>query len=153
MKRLKTLVKRIDAVDENKFIMWLFRNKEFKDFIVKLNTDRQLYEMGVDALGRSLGEYSQATIFGTVNFEGKIDKGQRYDHVTLNDTGKFYESFRVTKTSEGFKITAKTIKENTDLLSVWGEDILGLTEESLQMLIDVSRKILQEDLKKLLLAA
>lgn len=147
MKRLKTLVKRIDKIDESNFIKWLFLQREFKELIVRLNTDEQLYNRGIDSMGRELGNYSTYTLLI------KMDKGQRFDHVTLNDTGRFYNSFKIGKTVEGFKITAQTLKEDNDLIQVWGEDILGLTDESLEILIELCRTILLKQMREYLIAA
>jgi hypothetical protein len=131
----------------------LFLDKEFTDKIIELNTLKQLYDKGEDSTGDSIGEYSNATIFGTVNFKGKIQKGQPYDRVTLKDTGDFYKSFSCKYLSGGdgeIQITANTMKHEVDLLDQWGRDIIGLSEESLSELRGFARIKLKEiALKKL----
>jgi len=121
----------IDSIVEN-----ILRDAEFQRFIIDLNTEGQLFEKGIDSLGASLGSYAATTIEGTVNFEGKKSKGQRYDHITLKDTGDFYKSFAIKVQNGGFLIIANGQKDDTNLLSEYGKNILGLTDENLQIVID-----------------
>lgn len=153
MKALKALQKRFASVKDEAFLMKLiFMDKSFQQLIISLNIHDQLYDKGIDSLGNKLGEYSPRTIEGTKNFKGKIEKGQPYDHITLNDTGEFYESFRVTLRGADIVISAQTIKEDTDLIKEWPY-IIGLTDENLQIVIDKAREILVPKLRDYLLAA
>lgn len=101
----------------------------FMNYIVYLNTQKQLYKQGKDAKGRLLdevgGSYSPYTI------DKKKQKGEITDHVTLKDTGDFYNSFRAyVDGNKDIVVSADTIKDTTDLLTEWGGAILGLNEES-----------------------
>ncbi len=107
-------------------------DQEVKDMIIQMNTEDQLEEHGIDSLGRSLGEYSPYTIIE------KQLKGQRYDHITLKDTGAFYDSWIVTVTRDSIVIDADDVSHyDQPLFQVWGEDVLGLTEENMQILQEV----------------
>lgn len=133
----------------------LFLDNDFTDLIIKLNTQNQLYERGVNSDGEDLSvvagvnpetgtAYSTVTVYGSKarGIKGKVEKGQRYDHVTLKDTGEFYESFRTVWSNEGdgvIIITANTIKDGEDLMDRWGRDILGLDQVSRKILIDFAR--------------
>lgn len=97
--------------------------------IMDLNREDQLYDKGINAEGASLGEYSAATIYGTSNFEGKIQKGQRYDHITLKDTGELYASEKFVFTASGFKLTMNTSIHGEDLSRQFG-NIVGLTQQN-----------------------
>lgn len=127
----------------------LFLDKDFKNLIIKLNTEEQLFKKGINSQGISLeaigGGYSAYTIFL------KEQKGQPIDKVTLKDTGEFYKSFDVILTGTDFKITADTIKGDKDLLREWGEDILGITDDNLNVLIDEAKKIIIPVIKEQLL--
>jgi hypothetical protein len=106
-------------------------DREMQDEIIRLNTEDQLYEEGIDSRGRSLGEYSPYTI------EIKRSKGDRYDHITLKDTGAFYASFKVRATKTELIIEADDrSKYDRPLTEVFGEDILGLTDDNLDWLFD-----------------
>jgi hypothetical protein len=134
-KRLDNII----ALDENQLIKEVLSNKEVQRFIIDLNTQGQLFEKGIDALGVSLGDYAATTIEGTSNFKGKKEKGQRFDHITLNDTGKFYKSFKIVLSAKSFSIVADGQKDDVNLLEEF-RNVLGLTDEHLQIVIDALRQ-------------
>jgi hypothetical protein len=134
-KRLDNII----ALDENQLIKEVLSNKEVQRFIIDLNTQGQLFEKGIDALGVSLGDYAATTIEGTSNFNGKKEKGQRFDHITLNDTGKFYKSFKIVLSAKSFSIVADGQKDDVNLLEEF-RNVLGLTDEHLQIVIDALRQ-------------
>lgn len=114
-------------------MLQLANNREFTDYIIYLNTQKQLFEKGINANGIKLsdigGDYSHYTV------ELKKEKGQPIDRITLKDTGDFYNSFVVfLDGQDDFVISADTIKDTTDLIVEWGKEILGLNEESLILL-------------------
>lgn len=111
---------------------WFFViDDEVKEEIIRLNTEDQLEEEGIDSLNRSLGDYSPFT----VNI--KRAKGQRTDHITLKDTGAFYNSFVVKADRTGFTIIADdTSIYDVPLTLTFGQDILGLTDENTRFLHD-----------------
>jgi len=106
------------------------KDLNLRDFIIELNQD-QLFEKGQTSTGRSLGEYSAFTI------KLKQEKGQRIDHVTLKDTGEFYETFHIVVAQDGsyFEIIGDGDKDDKNLFDVYGEDVVGLDEESRNTLI------------------
>lgn len=109
-------------------------NTTIKNKIIELNTIEQLYNDGIDSEGNSLGLYSDFTI------ETKIFKNERFDHVTLKDTGDFYNSFSVIVNDGEIIIEADdSSKYDKPLTSVYGKDIIGLTDESLDIIIDMIR--------------
>ena len=125
-----------DVLDNAEFLdeteAWYFViDREMQDEIIRLNTEDQLEEDGVDSLGRQLGEYSPYTV------EIKRSKGQRTDHITLKDTGAFYGSFKVVVNSRGYTIEAddRSLYE-VPLTDSFGLDILGLTDENVDWLHD-----------------
>lgn len=107
----------------------------------------QMYEKGVDSKGFSMGEYSPATIYGTKNFEGKIAKGQRYDHVTLKDTGAFYDSMKIVNSNDQFVIVGD-LPEGAQ--RQW-PDALGLTNESKdEIMPEIKERIIESIKQKVL---
>lgn len=130
---LEGLINRLNNVinlDQDVIIENILRDEEFQRFIIDLNTEEQLFEKGIDSLGASLGEYTDFTK------AVKRIKGQRLDHITLEDTGEFYKSFAVKVQNGGFLIVADGQKEDTNLLEEYGKEILGLTDENFQIVID-----------------
>ena len=132
----------------------LFADDEFTDYIIFLNTQSQLYDKGVDSTGQRLDAgrngYAPYTIMV------KEAKGQPVDRVTLKDTGEFYDSFKTIFLPSGdgaIQITANTIKDQTDLLVEWGKDIIGLDQDSLELLRDMAKTKLQTIVQSLKKAA
>jgi len=149
---LESLITRFNNVinlDQDAIISNILRDAEFQRFIIDLNTEEQLFEKGIDSLGASLGDYAATTIEGTSSFEGKKDKGQRFDHITLKDTGEFYKSFAIKVQNGGFLITADPNKDDTNLFDDFGKEVVGLTDENLQIVIDA----IKEKLIPIILAA
>lgn len=123
--RLDRLFSALDNLTEDK--IWLFSvDKDVQDEIIRINTEDQLEEEGIDSLGRKLGDYAPSTI------AYKRRKGQRYDHVTLKDEGDFYNSFNVKVNVNEIIIDADdSSKYNKPLFEVWGVDVLGLTDDNM----------------------
>ena len=109
---------------------------QVKNFIIDLNTEEQLYLQGIDSTGRSLadigGPYSPVTVEIK---RAKGGKASRVENITLYDTGEYYDSHEVEVDRNSFEINSDPQKDETNLFDEWGEDIVGLTEESLQKVI------------------
>ena len=132
--RTKKLFAALKKLDETKIINSILRDKGFQKFIISLNQNDQLFEEGIDSKGKTLGKYSDFTI------EIKKEEGQPTDRITLLDTGDFYKSFVVTVKSGGFTISANPVKDDSNLFDDFGEDVVGLTKENLQFVIDAIRE-------------
>lgn len=127
----------------------LFSDNDIQELVIELNTKNQLFEDGIDSTGKSLesigGGYTDATI------AIKRTEGLPFEWVTLKDTGDFYESFEVRPQSDGILISANTLKGGKDLQIRWGTNIIGLTDESKEVLIFNLIPLLQSEIKKRLL--
>ena len=140
-------------LDENKILQQVMSEPLVQAQILDLNK-AQMYEKGVNAEGKSMGDYAPFTV------EYKISVGQRHDHITLKDTGKMYDSMRVKAQREETVITANTVKERagktvyagpgdkgiviSDLDEQYGP-ILGLTDESKeQILPEITERFLEK---------
>lgn len=111
---------------------------KIQELIIDLNTEGQLFERGIDSEGQSLGVYSQFTK------AIKQREGLPFDRVTLFDSGDFYKSFKVSTSGNEVLIIADTEKEDKDLSEVYGEAIIGLTDESLEILSEFILPIIRE---------
>lgn len=144
------MARNAQKINTNFLMKWLFANREFRETIIYLNTWDQLYDRGIDSEGKSLGHYQPYTVFL------KEKKGQPTDHVTLRDTGDFYKSFKVKFLNLDIQIVSDPIKYGplgaVNLLTQWGKEIIGLTEESLSILRDKAIEILTPLIKEKLLA-
>lgn len=126
-------------------MLFLFQNAEFRKLIIDLNTIDQLYNQGVDSRGVSLGDYTAYTK------SLKQQKGERYDHITLKDTGEFYKSFRIIFTGDALQIVANPIKDDTNLFKEFGIDIVGLTEDSMAVVTTKALQLIKPYIKQQLL--
>jgi hypothetical protein len=117
----------------------VFSNRDLQVFAMELNTGDpnisgrgQLFLEGVDSKGRPLGsiggEYSDFTI------SVKEATGLPFDRVTLYQEGDFYKTWKFIQHDDSFILRADTIKDGKDLRERWGDDIIGLTNESISEL-------------------
>ena len=148
-KFFNSLIDKLQSVADlelNEVAFKIASEKEVKELVIRLNTQgektSQLFELGEDSLGDSLGEYSPFTV------EKKKDKNQPFDRITLKDTGEFYNSFVVVPYRGGFTIKANPIKEDSNLFDDFGADIIGLNEVNLQILRDVYKDKVLEEIRK-----
>ena len=119
---LETLKEKLNKLKVNEDAVWFqVVNRETQFEIIRLNTQDQLFDEGIRADNKSLPDYSNTS----VNVYGK-----RAGHITLKDTGEFYQSFVVKVDKSGIDIVADTQKEDTDLSKKYGNEILGLTDEN-----------------------
>lgn len=114
------------ASNLNEDIAWLLSiDNGVKKKIVEFNTIDQLRDKGIDALNDTLGDYSEVSVEVF---------GKREGHITLEQDGDFYHSFRVTVQKDSFNINANSIKQGPkgtiDLTTRFGDEIIGLTDEN-----------------------
>jgi hypothetical protein len=140
--RVKKILDNALALDENKIINQILSNKSFQEFIIDLNTEGQLFDKGINSLGVKLsdigGLYSEITITRSRK-KGKPKKSR--SHVDLLDTEVYYKSFVIRLFNDSFDIVSDPNKDDgTSLFERWGKEIEGLTQESLQIVIDAIRE-------------
>lgn len=140
------MINNLNAFDEgNYFQDFISANDEF----ITSQNKRRLNEKGTNVDGEELrtfrAEAGEAYNRFTINM--KLAKGQTWQHVTLKDTGAFYNTFKVDAKKSSFTVIADdnkpdgSISDNVDVNSA-----LGLYY--LQPLID----LLTVDLRKELLS-
>jgi len=134
------------SISYSKIMSEIWKDKVLQNTIIQLNTKAQLFGRGIDSLGETLVDYSAAS----VDLFGK-----REGHIQLFDEGDFYKSFKIIPLGEDADIYADTIKiqdngKRIDLTDRFGIEIIGLTNESKQILKDIMSSILQEKLRQFL---
>ena len=154
MEALRRLARNAKGLDSGIIFKNFFDQKDIKSLIIRLNTEGEIGSQLENSIlstglpivnvfsGRST--YSQTTEDLT---DGRKEAGRPY---TLKDTGEFYDSWRVKVTEKEIIITADGDKDaQTDLLYDYTIDVLGLTDDNLQFIIDlfgdeISKTILEE---------
>lgn len=151
------MVNNLQGFDEGRY----FQNfiKANAEFITRQNK-RRLYGYGTDTDGekivtylarkQNIGyNYAFNTIKGTSEYQGKVDKAQPYDRVTISDTGAAYKTMKVNSKPDEFAVSMDDnkpdgkISDNLDL-----ESALGLYD--LQPLINLYTTNLRKEVLSLL---
>lgn len=135
---IKGVKKKLDKIE--KVIYPTLRQvfNRYKNVIKRDNTKEQLFKLGQDAKGDSLGSYADSTK------RIKIKKRQPVDRVTLKDTGDFYDSITVTATDTEV-IIETSIEYAKYLVKRYGKDILGVQD---MLLKDFYEKYIVPELDK-----
>jgi hypothetical protein len=151
--RVISKLNNIARIEVGPIIQSIFQEGNIQDEIIRLNTIDQLFEKGENSLGIRLenigGDYSYFTILR------KNQLGQPADHVTLHDTGKFYDSFEVIANTGDDYVTIKTnpFKDGENILDRWGVEVVGLNKENTIWLINEIRTKMVAKIKAYILAA
>jgi len=135
--KLDLIFDKIARLDEDK--LWVFSvDKPIRDKMIELNTDLQLYEFGIDSNGDPItSDLSGNSFYSDFTVQIKKTKNQRFDHITLKDTGRFYDSFTVDVTVNDIIFDAEDSQfYDVPLFEVYGIDVLGLTPENMVYIKD-----------------
>jgi hypothetical protein len=131
--KIKNLVRYFEQTKGGELVVRIIEeNDTLQVDILEMNRFDQLFQQGIDSKGDLIGVYSYTTEL----LSGGLKKAG--DHYTLEDTGHFFESFKIMTGKDFFEIIANPIKPDANLFDKYGADIVGLTEESkkkLQMLM------------------
>lgn len=116
----------------------------FEDLAIKIEAlNIEQLQKGQRADGSYLPNYSPVSV---------LVYGKPAGHIKLYDQGDFYAGITVTIDDEGIELIGRDIKTEM-LVTRYGEGILGLTEESLEILKDrYAIQLLQEYIKEYLLS-
>lgn len=148
---IRNILNFIIALDVDQLALEIAQQGSFKDLVIELNTEKQLFDKGEDSTGRTLESIGGAYSPFTVSI--KQAKGQPTNRVTLFDTGEFYASWSVKPFKGGFIIDADPNKDDTNLFDEWGNEIVGLNEENLQTIINFFRDAVLEKINNRIKAA
>ncbi len=119
-------------MENRTFWKYVLQDKKFQIWTLDLIRQDQLFKEGQDGDGNILGYYSAFT-------EQLNPEKKEGSHYTLKDTGDFYESMIFNIFVDYLEIDADPIKhdkitgEETNLFQKYGEDILKLNEENLEL--------------------
>ena len=133
-------IQSLAVVNIGTLLFTALQDKTVQDSILELNTKVQLLGLGENSEGIKLsdigGGYSPVTL--------ALHPEKTRDKVTLHDTGEFYDSFKLIPESLGdFEMTADPKKDDTNLFTEWGKEIVGLNNENyIKALKIIERKVL-----------
>jgi len=144
MKDLADICKRVIYLPKIADKLFIAAVKENEAYIRTLNL-YQLYEQGVNTDAEIIGYYSPVSIY-LKGVAANYGRDSKTDHITLKDTGAFYDSFKVVIQKTQFKIIADDNKDGNHLQDAYPK-IIGLTEESMGKLKERMLPIIIEDLR------
>ena len=143
LQALQNKFNRMQNIDIDAIFMRVMAYPEMKEAMIAAN-QAQMYDLGVDSKGASLGEYTPFTIMM------KQVKEQRFDHITLLDSGDFYNSMEIAeKDTKSVVITADMQKADQNLEDRW-PDALGLTQESINNLRPLFQSLFMIEFRKVI---
>ncbi len=122
------MLQRASNLDSDK--AWFFAvDIETQEHVISLNTEDQLGEDGIDALGRSLGEYAPFTV------NERRSQGLQVGHIDFRVTGMYHNSWKVRVTSSAIFISVddERFDELVNDLN-FSKEHVGLTEENLSFI-------------------
>ena len=130
MGTLQNKINKFLKLDLKKEVIKILNSQQVRELIIEMQQTR-LFETGKDSKGVSLGNYSPFTVVI------KQSKGQRVDHITLRDTGEFYESFTFYASETELVFDADAQKDENNLFDDFGIDILGLNDFDRERIIEL----------------
>ncbi len=84
--RVSKILKRAQNLDKN--LIWIESiDEQVQDEIIRLNTEDQLGDKGIDSLDQSLGDYAPFTV------RVRSSLGLQTDHIDFKVTGEYWESW------------------------------------------------------------
>lgn len=112
---------------------------KFEEVIIDLVREKQLFDKGIDGKGKKLKpDYTPFTV------AVKKIKGDRFNHVTLFDTGALYKSFTTDYGSFQLEIFP-TDQKADELMRKYGDDIFSMTVANQK---ELNFKIILPELQK-----
>jgi hypothetical protein len=122
-------------LDSVLFVIW--GESDTQEFIIDL-LQNQLALKGEDGNENKLWSYSSSQPYAPFTIEKKKENskalGRVTDHITLFDSGEFYDSYTVIANPKGFTVKADTSKGNNDLAADFGIDIFKLNPANIKVL-------------------
>ena len=126
---------RLSKVSVTQVLISILNQQKTKNYITGLNTNVQLVDYGEDSNGTQLSAIGGIYAASTIRLS-KTRKKNR-SHINLKDTGAFHKTFDVqVKANANFAITANTMKGGQDLQDRWGDDIVGLQDENIVLVME-----------------
>jgi len=156
---IRKLTDRVAKLDENKLVNIYISDDTVKEFILDLNRVEQLFKDGIQSDGSPLtstnntpGYYSLSTqeyyAGKTFSYKGQSKQkifGEKY---FLYNEGKFFSTFVIVPQKDGFLIDANPQRERTNIIEEYGKEIIGLTDENLQIFINSFREAIVDIVKR-----
>ena len=125
--------RRISRLQSNDVFIFVFSRTEVLEFAERLN--REQLRSGVRSDGETLRiEGDPKRDYSPKYRAFKTKRGTPKDVVDLNLTGEFYDSIQAKYENGNLILQGDPIKDGQDLRKRWGNEIIGLTKENVELL-------------------
>lgn len=136
----ESVINKLKSIDLSKIA--LKELEKVKEEAFDLNTEDQLFARGIDSKGNSLGPYAPLSV------RLRSEAGLPTDRITLKVTGSFHDKWEGDFSKWPVKFTSSDEKTG-ELQFMFGNDIFGLTQPNINVLLDDSLKEkIQDSVKK-----
>lgn len=146
--RVNKILNKAQNLDHN--LTWFeAMDEQVQDEIIRLNTEDQLGDKGIDALDQSLGEYAPFTV------RVRSSLGLQTGHIDFKVTGDYWESWNTQVRRDVIVITVNDERYNELVNDLdFSPDHVGLTTENWDKVIrEYIKPNWVESVKKQLLSA
>lgn len=152
MWNLELLARNVLKLNADNATKQVISNKAIQLEAVRLNTEEQLYQRGVDVQGNKMrSDYARfGRFYANSTIAIKNEKNQPTDRVTLRDTGAMYRSEKPFINGNELWLDMDTIKQGRDLTDSFGQ-FVGLDNVSKSKLIEKSKPIVITYIKQTVL--
>ena len=144
---IEIVAQNVTKLNPNVFLQILFERAEVQDIIIELNTKNQLFIEGIQADGSPIesnnstpGVYSRFTELlndgRSFTYKGVSKRKESGEPYFLYDTGAWFNTFRVISAKTFVEITAADQLHDVDFTKDFGNNLVGLTDASLEILVD-----------------
>ena len=124
----------------NEILLELWNDPNVQNRIIELNTEEQL-KLGIRSDGKFMPPYRNKRYLSA---KRQVYGQTPFDRINLRLRGEFYDTWKVFGTLVALFIDAKTMIHGRDFIDEYGLEILGLTDENLQKLIEFIKPLIIE---------
>lgn len=130
MQRLFEICDNTIQLNPRDILIDILFDKNVQAYIIDLNQQSQLFDNQQRADGTILPKYAPSTMQHKINRFGQFP--ERY---VLYEDGIFFKSFNIVISDNDFTIAANPMRDGFNILEKFGNDVLGLTDDSIDKLI------------------
>ena len=140
MDALETLLNRFISLNEEELWREFFSDTENQKYIIEELIQNDQLQKGIDGTGGRITDNEGNDSYSFITEWITRGRKQEGDPYTLKDTGEFYDSMVINVGNKEIEIDADPIKTDANLFEKYGDEIIGLTDQSKEKLIQKFRE-------------
>jgi hypothetical protein len=140
MDALETLLNRFISLNEEELWREFFSDTENQRYIIEELIQNDQLQQGIDGTGGRITDNEGNDSYSFITEWITRGRKQEGDPYTLKDTGEFYDSMIINVGNKEIEIDADPIKTDANLFEKYGDEIIGLTDQSKEKLTEKFRE-------------